>query len=117
MSCIQFFFAFFCICMVTKVFVELKRKKCVAYPQKDFLFIKLITCKRLIFPSKCRKDFQFHLKTPKSILYNNCYKFFDKYVGHTIYFKFMFLGSHDSRLYFRPNVYIFELNINFLIDE
>jgi hypothetical protein len=38
-----------------------------------------------------RKDFQFHLKTPKSILFYTWYKIFDQYVGHTIYFTLIFL--------------------------
>jgi hypothetical protein len=49
-----------------KVFVELKRrkqvenltaKKCVAYPQDDILFIKLITSFRISFLNICKKDF------------------------------------------------------------
>jgi hypothetical protein len=41
-------------------------KKYVAYPQEDFLLIKLITCFRLSLLNNCKKDFQFHIKTPKS---------------------------------------------------
>jgi hypothetical protein len=34
-------------------------KKCVAYPQEDFLFIKLI----ISLLNKCKKDFQFHTES------------------------------------------------------
>jgi hypothetical protein len=36
-------------------------KKCVAYPQEDFLFIKLITFFRLNLLYKCKKKFHFHI--------------------------------------------------------
>jgi hypothetical protein len=36
------------------------KKKCVAYPQEDFLFIKLITSLRISLLNNCKKDFQFH---------------------------------------------------------
>jgi hypothetical protein len=34
-------------------------KKCVAYPQEDFLFIKLITSFTISLLNNCKKDFQF----------------------------------------------------------
>jgi hypothetical protein len=43
-----------------KAFVGLKRKKCVAYPQEDFLFMKLITSFRISLLNNCKKGFQFH---------------------------------------------------------
>jgi hypothetical protein len=42
-------------------YFKFKMKKCVAFPQEDFLFIK---CFWLNLLNKCKKDFQFHLKTP-----------------------------------------------------
>jgi hypothetical protein len=49
-------------CML-KSFVGLKIKKCVAYPQEDFLFIKLITSLRISLLNNCKKDFQFHTES------------------------------------------------------
>jgi hypothetical protein len=40
-----------------------KLKKYVAYPQEDFLFIKLITCFRISLLNNCKKDLKFHIKT------------------------------------------------------
>jgi hypothetical protein len=78
-----------------------KRKKCVAYPQEDFLFYKIITSLRISLLNNCKKDFQFHTES----------KFF-----YMTYLNFTFLGSHDSRLHFRPHkVYFFELSIKFYI--
>jgi hypothetical protein len=48
-------------------------KKCVAYPQEDFLFIKLITSLRISLLNNCKKDFQFH--TESKFLYTE-YKIF-----------------------------------------
>jgi hypothetical protein len=42
-------------------------EKCVAYPQEDFLFIKLITSFRISLLNNCKKDFQFDIKTTESI--------------------------------------------------
>jgi hypothetical protein len=39
------------------------KKKCVAYPQKDFLFIKLTTSFIISLLNNCKKDFQFHTKS------------------------------------------------------
>jgi hypothetical protein len=39
---------------------DIMSKKCVAYPQEDFLFIKLITSLRISLLNNCKKDFQFH---------------------------------------------------------
>jgi hypothetical protein len=47
-------------------------KKCVAYPQGDFLFIKLLTS----LLNKCKKDFQFHIKTTESKFFYTKYKIF-----------------------------------------
>jgi hypothetical protein len=64
-----------------------KKKKCVAYPQEDFLFKKLITNLRISLRNNRKKDF----------FYMN-------------YLNFTFLGSHDSRLHFRPHkVYFFSV--------
>jgi hypothetical protein len=49
-------------------FFRIKKKKCVAYPQEDFLFIKLKTCFGISL-LKIVKDFQFHLKTTKKIFF------------------------------------------------
>jgi hypothetical protein len=38
-------------------------KKCVAYPQEDFQFIKLITSLRISLLNNCKKDFQFHTES------------------------------------------------------
>jgi hypothetical protein len=40
-----------------RVLVDFKRKKCVAYPQEDFLFIKLKTSCRISLLNNCKKDF------------------------------------------------------------
>jgi hypothetical protein len=75
-----------------------------AYPQEDFLFVKLITSFRITLLNNCKKDFQFHIKTTET-------KFF--YTKNN----FFFMRSHDSRLHFRLHkVYFFELTIKFLID-
>jgi hypothetical protein len=96
-----------------RVLVDFKRIKCVAYPQEDFQFIKLITSFRISLLNNCKKDFQFHSKTTGRIFYYTKYRIF----FYTTYLNFTFLGSHDSRLHFRPHkVYFFELGINVLID-
>jgi hypothetical protein len=47
-------------------YAVLQLKKCVAYPQEDFLFIKLITSFRISLLNNCKKYFQFHIKTTQS---------------------------------------------------
>jgi hypothetical protein len=52
------------------------KKKYVAYPQEDFLFIKLITSLRISLLKNCKKDFQFHIKTTESKFFYTKYKIF-----------------------------------------
>jgi hypothetical protein len=42
---------------------ETQQKKCVAYPQEDFLFIKLISSLRISLLNNCKIDFQFHTES------------------------------------------------------
>jgi hypothetical protein len=61
--------------------------------------------KKLSVPYKNAEKFTFYTK----------YKIFDQKVGYTTYLNITFLGSHDSRLYFRSHyAYFFELSIKFL---
>jgi hypothetical protein len=53
-----------------------KEKKCVAYPQEDFLFIKLIASFRISLLNNCKKDFQFHIKTTERIFFTLNKEFF-----------------------------------------
>jgi hypothetical protein len=86
-----------------------KVKKCVAYPQEDFLFIKLITSFRISLLNNCKKDFQFHIKTTERNFFYTKYKIF----LHDL-FEFHVYGLS---VHFRPHkVYFFELSIKFLID-
>jgi hypothetical protein len=57
-------------------YLHLNLKKCVAYPQEDFLFIKLITSLRISLLNNCKKDFQFHIKTTESNFSYTKYKIF-----------------------------------------
>jgi hypothetical protein len=52
------------------------KKKCVAYPQENFLLIKLITSFRISLLNSCKKDFQFHIKTTESKFFYTKYKIF-----------------------------------------
>jgi hypothetical protein len=51
-------------------------KKCVAYPQEDFLFMKHITSFRISLLNNCKKDFQFHIKTTVSNFFTLNIRFF-----------------------------------------
>jgi hypothetical protein len=58
-------------------FYDIKlKKKCVAYPQEDFLFIKLLTSFTISLLNKCKKGFQFHIKTTESKFFYTKYKIF-----------------------------------------
>jgi hypothetical protein len=42
--------------------IKITLKKCVAYPQEDFLFTKFIKCFRSNLLNKWKKDFQLNLR-------------------------------------------------------
>jgi hypothetical protein len=91
-----------------------KWKKSVAYPQEDFLFIKLMSCFRFNLLNNCKKDFRFQIKTPLSILFTLNIKFMIYMVGYKTYLNLTFLSFHDSQLYFKPHkVHFFELSTTY----
>jgi hypothetical protein len=68
----------------------LKEKKCVAYPQEDFLFIKLITSLRISLLNNCKKDFQFH--TERKFFYTKYKIFFTRLIRISRFWAFMTPG-------------------------
>jgi hypothetical protein len=60
-----------------------KSKKSVAYPQEDFLFIKLITSLRISLLNNCKKDFQFHTES-KFLTLNIRFFFHDLFEFHVL---------------------------------
>jgi hypothetical protein len=68
----------------------LKKKKCVAYPQEDFLFTKLLTSLRISLQNYCKKDFQFH--TESKFIYTKYKIFFTWLIWISRFWALMTLG-------------------------
>jgi hypothetical protein len=73
-KCTVFFIIEQLIVIVLNVNAKVDLKKCVAYPQEEFLFIKLITSFRISLLKNCKKDFQLHIKTTGSKFFYTKYK-------------------------------------------
>jgi hypothetical protein len=98
---------------VKTVFVGLKRKKCVAYPQEDFLFIKLKTCLRISLPKNC---IRFLLQAYLNFTFLGSHDFRLHFRPHKVYFKFRFRALRAYFHLFDSQKYIFLLHIKFPID-